>query len=165
MHEESLTRSLLRQVDELARQNRATEVEEIEVECGPLSGVEPLLLQSAFERLQSSFGLTRSAKLAIREVGLEIVCLDCHAHSQLTEFHFVCPICDSTSLRVVRGDSLLLLDVRLTVPEAPRLEFVPKARNMTAQGAALGPNEARTLSPEQLRRDGISRVKIQGQIE
>ena len=53
MHEESLIRSLLRQVDQLKQIHQGLEVEEIEVEVGPLSGVEPLLLKDAFERLKS----------------------------------------------------------------------------------------------------------------
>jgi hypothetical protein len=52
MHEESLVRSLLHQVEDLARQHHATEVDDIEVEIGPLSGVESLLVQEAFERLK-----------------------------------------------------------------------------------------------------------------
>ena len=47
MHEESLVRSLLEQVRRLVREHAAETVERIEVEVGPLSGVELDLLRSA----------------------------------------------------------------------------------------------------------------------
>ena len=70
MHEESLVRSLLHQVEDLAQQHHATEVEDIEVEIGPLSGVEPLLVREAFERLKD--GCTWPSCI----IPVIIVCMD-----------------------------------------------------------------------------------------
>jgi hydrogenase nickel incorporation protein HypA/HybF len=117
MHEESLMRSLLRQVHDLAQQHHAVGIEEIEVEAGPLSGIEPLLLQSAFERLKESTTLCRTATLSIQEVSLDVQCLRCHAQSVLQDFRFVCTACGSTSLKILRGDSLRLLNVRMQIHE------------------------------------------------
>lgn len=114
MHEESLTRSLLRQVEELAVLHQAVRIEEIVVEVGPLSGVEPLLLQSAFERLRRTTRCSDSI-LSIQHVGLDILCDCCHTESGLKDFHFVCPECGSTSLRILRGDEFRLLNVRLQI--------------------------------------------------
>ena len=51
MHEHSLVRSLLDQVEQLRRENGAVSVDVVTVEIGPLSGVEPDLIHSAFEQL------------------------------------------------------------------------------------------------------------------
>jgi len=119
MHEESLIRSLLHQVQDLAQQHRAVGIEEIEVEAGPLSGIEPLLLQSAFERLKESTLLCAKSTLSIQQVSLDALCLDCYAESALQDFRFVCSTCGSTSLKILRGDSLRLLNVRMQIDEAP----------------------------------------------
>ena len=117
MHEESLMRSLLRQVDELAQQHHAIAVEEIEVEVGPLSGVEPLLLQDAFERLKGDFQWPL-AELTVQQVGLDVLCKSCQSESQLQNFHFMCRECGSTSLQILRGDAFRLLNVRMQIDDS-----------------------------------------------
>ena len=51
MHERSLVRSLLAQVQALAAEHPADRVAAIRVRIGEFSGVEPELLQSAYEEL------------------------------------------------------------------------------------------------------------------
>lgn len=117
MHEESLIRSLLHQVAELSQQHHATAVEEIEVEVGPLSGVEPLLLQDAFQRLRDEFSWPK-VELSVLEVGLDVLCGSCQCESQLRDFHFVCRECGSTSLQILRGDAFRLLNVRMQIEDS-----------------------------------------------
>lgn len=117
MHEESLIRSLLHQVEELAQHHQATTVEDIEVEIGPLSGVEPLLVQEAFERLRMAFRWP-DCSLLITKVGLTVFCNQCSKESELLDFHFVCCHCGATSLRILRGDEFRLLNVRMQI-ESP----------------------------------------------
>ena len=114
MHEESLVRSLLHQVEELAQQHHATEVEDIEVEIGPLSGVESLLVREAFERLKDGCRLP-NCTLTITSVGLMVFCNQCSRESELFDFQFVCTHCGSTSLRVLGGDAFRLLNVRMQI--------------------------------------------------
>lgn len=119
MHEESLMRSLLRQVEELAETNEAVGVEEIEVEVGPLSGVESLLLSSAFDRLKESIPLCAAAVLIIKHVDLTMKCRDCGCEFVLPSFKFVCSQCGSISLKTLRGDALRLLNVQICVKDDP----------------------------------------------
>lgn len=116
MHEESLIRSLLRQARDIAHLHRAIAVEEIEVEIGPLSGLEPTLLQDAFERLRLIFPWP-DARLSVQETALEVLCRDCRNESQLENFHFVCCHCGSTALQILRGDGFRLLNMKLQVDD------------------------------------------------
>lgn len=118
MHEVSLMRSLLRQVQELAYAHHAVQVDQIEVELGPLSGVEPLQLQSAFEQLIDGTTFATS-RLKLTLVELDVRCDDCGAHFSLNDFRFVCQICGSTSLTILRGDSLRLLTVQMSIEQHP----------------------------------------------
>lgn len=117
MHEESLIRSLLRQVEDLALQHHSVEIEDIEVETGPLSGFDPLLLHSAFERL-CELTPCQNASLTIRNVSLQVMCRDCELESELENFRFVCPECGSASLKILSGDTVRLLSVRMQINDS-----------------------------------------------
>lgn len=112
MHETSLVRSLLMQVEQIAAQHGSACVTRVEVEVGPLSGVEPLLVRSAFDRLVDR-SRWPSAELAIEEVSLEARCRSCGAEFSIEDFAFRCPRCASSSVRVTRGDQFRLLNVSI----------------------------------------------------
>ena len=116
MHEVSLVRSLLEQVDRVVTSQGGRAAVEVRVEIGPLSGVEPLLVKAAFTELagDSSAG---DATLIIDEVPLTARCQSCHAEFELEHFRFVCPHCDSRNTSVVRGDAFRLMSVTVDVPE------------------------------------------------
>lgn len=125
MHEFSLVRSLLEQVDEIVVSNHGRSAKEIHVEIGPLSGVEPLLVKEAFEQLAGSRIretsiriLTNSATtLVINEVPLTASCDSCHAEFELSGFRFLCPNCGSRETRILRGDEFRLVSVTVDVPD------------------------------------------------
>ena len=112
MHEASLVRSLLKQVEQLRAEHGGTSVKQIEVEIGPLSGVEPILVREAFEVLihDTQFSAT---ELLVNEVPLMACCETCHAEFELRSFHFLCPACGARTVRVTHGDEFRLLNVTL----------------------------------------------------
>ena len=116
MHEASLVWSLLKQVECLADEHHSTAVKRIEVEIGPLSGVEPLLVRSAFEMLALG-SVASAAELVITEVDLKAQCQACGGEFVLDAFRFVCPQCASRSIRVTHGDEFRLLNVMLETAE------------------------------------------------
>jgi hydrogenase nickel incorporation protein HypA/HybF len=117
MHEYSLMQTLLAQIREIARENRARNVTEITVAVGPLSGVEPLLLEGAFSQLAIG-ELLASARLRIELVPLIIECEACRQTSELTDFVFACPLCGCEQTRVTNGDTFILRNVVLEQPQA-----------------------------------------------
>jgi len=110
MHEYSLVRSLLSQVAGLLPGESA--VEEIRLEIGPLAGVEPLLVSTAFSQLIEGSPL-EAARLSIIEVPLDAVCDACRHAFSVIAFHFQCPECGSSHVRVVRGDEVRLLEITI----------------------------------------------------
>ena len=122
MHEHSLIKTLIAQVREIAQHNNASAVTEVVVEIGPLAGVEPLLLMSAFEQSLADDSL-RGARLILVEVPLTIQCDLCRREATLHSFVFACPHCGSVSTQVVRGEHVILRHVELSllqVEEASR---------------------------------------------
>ena len=130
MHEESLTRALLSQVVDLARVHYAVAVRQIEVSCGPLSGVDPVLLQSAFQRIQTEYSGCEQAELTIVDPGLPAQCRQCQNVFQVVNFRFLCPLCGSGQVQVLDGDCLKLLNLQLQTTEstgAPTAAQAPPA--------------------------------------
>lgn len=112
MHEASLVRTLLHRVTDLLAEHHGGYVETIIVELGPLSGVEPLLVQSAFDQLVSQSPLA-GAQLTINEIPLEAKCGQCQAGFEVESFRFLCPMCGATNVQVVRGDEFRLLSITI----------------------------------------------------
>jgi hydrogenase nickel incorporation protein HypA/HybF len=120
MHEYSLARALAEQVRDIARQHCATSVTEVVVAAGPLAGVEPLLLASAFEQVATDELLCK-VRLIIEEAPLTVHCDTCERESEIKDFAFVCPHCGAGTTRMVGGDALILRHVVLCQPEAERV--------------------------------------------
>ncbi len=112
MHEVSLVRSLLTQVKQASQPTLPELVCRASVSIGPLSGVEPLLVQLAFDQLKCDYGLSECT-LDIQEVSLQAVCRDCRAISTIENFLFRCAACGSTKLRITQGDEFQLLSVEV----------------------------------------------------
>lgn len=112
MHESSLVTTLLRQVDDIAAEHQATQVTEVRIEVGQLSGVEPILISEAFERLKLGT-MSREATLIIDDIGLMCRCESCQENYTTAELTFVCPRCGSSQVTVTRGDGVELVDVAM----------------------------------------------------
>lgn len=117
MHEVSLVRLLLNQVAAVAADHGGAQVEEFLIEIGPLSGVEPLLVRSAYEQLTAE-STDPNARLLINEVPLESVCDCCNRTFIVERFRFVCPQCGASNVRIVRGDECRLVSVTIHEPES-----------------------------------------------
>ncbi|MBL6704609.1 MAG: hydrogenase maturation nickel metallochaperone HypA [Planctomycetaceae bacterium] len=112
MHEASLVRALLTQVGKLLTGHNGATVEVVRVEIGPLSGVEPTLVEIAFQQ-QVDATPCCGATLKIKEVPLTAVCRDCSNEFNIESFRFQCIACGSNQVRITHGDEFRLLDVEL----------------------------------------------------
>jgi hydrogenase nickel incorporation protein HypA/HybF len=117
VHELSVCQALLAQVVEIATDRGASAVSRITVEVGPLSGVEPALLASAFEIVRAG-SCAAGAILLIETTAITVSCLICGAESQTAPNRLLCAACGGYRTRVVGGDELRLRGVELRVPEA-----------------------------------------------
>lgn len=94
-------------------------VREIKVRCGPLSGVEPLLMREAFETLRRDSPLA-DAELVIVEERLWAKCLDCGDPFEPERFRLVCPHCGSGRTQIASGDAVILESLVVDAPTSPR---------------------------------------------
>jgi hydrogenase nickel incorporation protein HypA/HybF len=112
VHERSLVRTLLRQVEEILREYPRARVCRIHVSVGEFAGVEAGLLEPAFEELTHATDL-EGARLVVQLEPLEARCRSCHHLFRIMSFHFECPRCQHRALEIVRGEQLILDRVEL----------------------------------------------------
>jgi hydrogenase nickel incorporation protein HypA/HybF len=112
MHERSLIKSLLRQVQQVANENSASRVLSIRVRIGEFAGVEPELLASAYTDLVQGTPFC-NATLDLEDAPLEAVCDQCGNRFRIERFSFQCARCGSLRLTLNGGEELLLDSVTL----------------------------------------------------
>ena len=112
MHERSLVRALLRQVEALAARHAPNRVIGIRVRIGEFSGVEPELLATAYDALVEQ-SMLQGAELTIERVPLEAICQHCGQQFHIDKYRFECVSCGSAQLTISGGEELLLDSVTM----------------------------------------------------
>jgi len=115
MHELSVCLSLLESVERIAAQNGGRAVRAIHVRIGPLAGVEPELLRSAYP-LAAAGTIAAAATLELTSADLIVRCTQCGEESVVVVNRLLCAHCGDFRTRVVSGDELLLQSVELGAP-------------------------------------------------
>lgn len=130
MHEVSLMRELLKQVELAMRQNKVERVSSIQIEIGPLAGVEPVLVEQAFKVLipDTQFESTR---LVVHQTALVAVCRECRDEFEIINFQFSCPSCSSPRVQVISGDQLCLKSI--TTEMTPQTLILASCRSPKEQ--------------------------------
>jgi hydrogenase nickel incorporation protein HypA/HybF len=112
MHELSICQALMEEVARVAREQRARRIVSVTVRIGPLAGVEPALLESAYP-LASAGTPAADSKLIIERAEVRVRCLECGAESPAQSTRLLCGSCGNWRVRVLSGEELLLASVEL----------------------------------------------------
>ena len=104
------------QVVQIALEQQATRVAEIILQIGPLSGVEPHLLERAF-LLVSAGTLAEHSTLEIKPQAIEVECSKCGQQTPAISNRLVCGACGDWKTRLISGDEMLLESVELICEE------------------------------------------------
>lgn len=112
MHELAICQGLMNQLDRIAAENHASRVEKIYLHIGPLSGVVPELLQSAFS-IACTNTVAAQAQLIIHALPVRVYCDRCDSESEASANRLVCGKCGNWQTRLLSGDELLLQRVEL----------------------------------------------------
>jgi hydrogenase nickel incorporation protein HypA/HybF len=112
MHEYSIVQSLLNSCEDNAKANNTTKVTKVIVKIGVMSGVEPDLLQSAFDTFKEAT-MCEDAEFIINIQKVVIKCHNCNKESTLEKNEYACPKCESTDLDVIDGEEMFLMSLEL----------------------------------------------------
>lgn len=131
VHELSICQALIEQVEAVAREADAVQVVQVQIGIGPLSGVEPQLLEQAFQ-LARAGSIAATASLLIEHLPIRVSCRECGQETAAEVANLACGNCGDWHTRLVSGDEMLLLQVEL-VREAPAGNTAVAANNGLAR--------------------------------
>ncbi len=114
MHELSLIAGLFDVIVEKANAHKAREVTLVTIKVGPLSGVVPELLESAFEMYKKET-IARRARLVIEKTPFVLRCKACAAETTRDTPVSACPSCGSTDFAIIQGMDVVLDKLELEV--------------------------------------------------
>ena len=114
MHEYSLVQSLVQRVEAEARAHQATAIHRLVVSVGDLAGVDPELLQTAYDTFRAGTGC-EGAVLEIRRVRADWSCPGC-GQVLARGAVLTCPACQRPAALAAGADQILLESVEMEVP-------------------------------------------------
>ena len=105
--------SILDVAEEESERRGGVEVEAIHLRLGPLAGVVPEALISAFELAREATPFA-SARLVIEEIPVSVFCATCQAERPIRSLQqFFCAQCDTPANDVIHGRELELAALEL----------------------------------------------------
>ncbi len=112
MHEYSIVQALLNQCEEIAEKNSVTKVKKVVTKIGVLSGVEPDLLQTAFDTFKEGT-ICDGCDFVMNIQKVIIYCNDCKNDSELDELVMACPKCSGLNTNVIDGEDMYLMTLEM----------------------------------------------------
>jgi len=112
VHELAICQALMEQVEHIAKEERADRVLSIHLAIGPLSGVEPRLLEQAFYVARAG-SIAASAELVTESMPVQVSCSQCGQLSDALPSRLLCGHCGDWRTRLVSGDEMNLMHIEL----------------------------------------------------
>lgn len=112
MHELSICQALIEQVVQIADEHHAVRVTDIYLTIGPLSGVEPHLLEQAFP-FAAVDTVAEKARLTIDKSPVKVYCEDCGKETIVAANKLLCGECGTWQTELIGGDEMILQRVEL----------------------------------------------------
>ena len=116
MHELSVAQALVEQIDGIVRGHGAEAAASFRVRIGPLSGVVPELLASAFG-LAADGSTAEQAAMELVQAPVRVRCQTCGAETEAAMNRLLCGACGDWHTQLISGDELILESVELQMPE------------------------------------------------
>ena len=112
MHEFSIVTALLEMCEKNAKEHNATKITKVEIKVGKLSGVEPHLLETAFDTFKEET-VCAGAEFVMQIQDIVVRCQSCQSEATLSKNEFACPTCNSTELSIVDGEEMYLMHLEM----------------------------------------------------
>ena len=112
MHEFSIVNALLDMCEQNAKEHDMAHITKVEIKIGKLSGVEPHLLESAFNTFKEGT-MCENAQLQMHLQDVILACASCHQESIIEKNTFECPLCHSSDCSVIDGEEMYLMHLEM----------------------------------------------------
>lgn len=112
MHEYSIVQALLDQCESHAAKHGAKKITKVVTKIGILSGVEPDLLQTAFDTFKEGT-VCEEAEFIMQIQPIVIRCLECDEEATVEELKLVCPKCKNVKTEIIDGEEMYLMSLEM----------------------------------------------------
>ncbi|MGC9456576.1 MAG: hydrogenase maturation nickel metallochaperone HypA [Halothiobacillaceae bacterium] len=112
MHELSVCRALIRQLESLAQEHGGGSLRGVTLRIGPLGGIDPALLAHAFAIARQG-SCAEDAVLTIETAAIRVRCRDCGQTGEATTNRLACSHCGSHRTQLLGGDEMLITSIEL----------------------------------------------------
>lgn len=125
MHELGIVYHIIRDVENVARQNGIGRVNAVTLALGEVSGVVPDLLLDAWRWAADKKHLTEGCELKVETVPAVTHCTACGEDYATVEHGKACPACGSGETYLVRGQEVMIREIEVPdeQPEADQRDF------------------------------------------
>lgn len=107
MHEISLVRNIFSMLKKQYSELEMNTIKKIHLQAGLLSGVEPLLIQNAFEAVTSTENPEfKNCVLVVEIISVMVNCSVCGLDSEIKNYKFICSHCQSPCNNIIKGNEL-----------------------------------------------------------
>ncbi len=113
MHEYGITESLLRIVEDRAREAGVTKVATIRIVVGALTGFVPDCIQFYYETM-SKDTIAEGASLEFEELPVKLRCRACSQVFVPTDREWICPACGSSEIDIEGGRELYIKEMEVS---------------------------------------------------
>ncbi len=120
MHELGIAQSILDLVQQYVPVSQAAGIRAVKVRVGALAGIVPESLDFSFQAITGGTPW-ETARLDIESVGTLARCESCAHEFEVEDLVFLCPACDGTSIRVVAGQELQVVEIEMEDEQAEAL--------------------------------------------
>lgn len=114
MHEVGVVRQVIRTVEDFAKENNITKIEEIVLDIGELSLIIPKYVEDIYE-ITVEGSILEGTKLIINTIPGLAICQDCDEVFNVIEHEGYCPKCGSFEKDVLSGTDFTIKEIH--VPE------------------------------------------------
>lgn len=112
MHELGIAQSIIDIATKVAKENGGSRISRVSIQAGELRALVKDQLTLCFD-FAAEGTPAAGAKLDVDVIPLEVLCESCHREFRVRNFEFICPDCGETSIKVLRGKELRILEVEL----------------------------------------------------
>jgi len=114
MHELGIVMHVIKQVEEVARQNEVEKVTALNLEVGEVSSIVPQLFEDCFEWAKKKTEFMRETQLNLIVLEAISYCNKCKRTYKTTAHAKICPHCGSDDTYLVTGNEINIKDIEVT---------------------------------------------------
>ena len=113
MHELGVVFHCIREVNEIAAENRVERISRVTVQIGEVSTVVPELFEDCWNWAIKKEPVLKDSSLEIERIDAVTFCEDCKKEYPTVQYGNTCPHCGSLNTCLVRGNEMIIKEIEV----------------------------------------------------